>query len=166
VQDIVKPRQKPLDEVKADVEAAWRKEQIQTKLAEKARDLVARLNRGEPIADVAKGADAEVKTSQPLKREGSEEGIPPAAIAQAFTLEHGAGSASEGESRVIFEVVKIALPAPLNEMQARGLEQQLGRQIAEDNYSGYLGGIMKTAGVSVDQKNFSAVSGGSYEGGE
>ena len=167
VQDIVKPRQKPLDEVKADVEAAWRREQIQTRLAEKARDLVARLNRGEPIADVARGAGAEVKTTQPLKRKGSEEGIPPAAIAQAFTLnEHGAGSASEGESRVIFEVEKIALPAPLNEMQARGLEQQLRRQIAEDNYSGYLGGIMKTAGVSVDQKNFSAVSGGSYEGGE
>jgi peptidyl-prolyl cis-trans isomerase D len=102
-----------------------------------------------------------------LKREGPAEGIPPTAIAQAFTLaEHGAGSASEGESRVVFEVEKITLPAPLNEIQARGLEQQLGKQIAEDNYSGYLGGIMKTAGVSIDQKSFSAVSGGSYEGGE
>ena len=167
VQDIVKPRQKPFDEVKADVEAAWRREQIQSRLAEKARDLVARLNRAEPIADVAKSVGAEVKTSQPLKRESSGEGIPPAAIAQAFTLaEHSAGSASEGESRVIFEVEKITLPAPLNEMQARGLEQQLAKQVAEDNYSEYLGGIMKTAGVSIDQKNFSAVSGGTYEGGE
>ena len=167
VQDIVKPRQKPLDEVKAGVEAAWRREQIQSKLAEKARDLVARLNRAEPIADVAKSVGAEVKTSQPLKRESQEEGIPPAAIAQAFTLaEHGAGSASEAESRVIFEVEKITLPAPLNESQARGLEQQLGKQIADDNYTEYLGGIMKTAGVTIDQKNFSAVSGGTYEGGE
>jgi peptidyl-prolyl cis-trans isomerase D len=167
VQDIVKPRQKPLDEVKADVETAWRREQILTRLGEKARDLVARLNRGEPIADVAKSVGAEVKTSQPLKREGSEEGIAPAAIAQVFTLgEHAAGSASEGESRVVFEVEKITLPQPLNEIQARGLEQQLAKQIADDNYSGYLGGIMKTAGVSVDQKNFSAVAGGSYEGGE
>ncbi len=167
VQDIVKPRQKPFDEVKADVEAAWRREQIQSKLAEKARDLVARLNRSEPIAEVAKSVGAEVKTTKPLKREGQEEGIPPAAIAQAFTLaEHGAGSASEGESRVVFEVEKITLPPPLNELQARGLEQQLATQIAEDNYSEYLGGIMKTAGVTIDQKNFSAVAGGSYEGGE
>jgi peptidyl-prolyl cis-trans isomerase D len=167
VQDIVKPRQKPLDEVKADVESSWRKEQIQSKLAEKARDLVARLNRGEPIADVAKSIGAEVKTSQPLKREGQEEGIPPAAIAQAFTLaEHGAGSASEGESRVVFEVEKITLPAPLNEVQARGLAEQLARQVAQDNYSGYLDGIMKAAGVSIDQKTFAAVTGGSYEGGE
>ena len=167
VQDIVKPRQKPLDEVKADVEAAWRREQIQTRLAEKSRDLVVRLNRGEPIADVAKSVGVEVKTSQPLKREGSEEGIPPAAVAQAFTLgEHGAASASEGESRVVFEVEKITLPPPLNELQARGLDQQLAKQVAEDNYSEYLGGVMKTAGVSVDQKNFSSVAGGSYEGGE
>ena len=114
VQDIVKPRQKPLDEVKADVEAAWRREQIQSKLAEKARDLVARLNRSEPIADVAKSVGAEVKTSQPLKREGQEEGIPPAAVAQAFTLaEHGAGSAWRASLIYIFEVEKIALPAPL-----------------------------------------------------
>ncbi len=167
VQDIVKPRQKPFDEVKADVEAAWRTQQIQSKLAEKARDLVARLNRSEPIAEVAKSAGAEVKASKPLKREGQEEGIPPAAIAQAFTLgEHSAGSASEGELRVVFEVEKITLPPPLNELQARGLEQQLATQISQDNYSGYLGGIMKTAGVTIDQKNFSAVAGGSYEGGE
>ncbi len=167
VQDIVKPRQKPLDEVKVDVEAAWRREQIQSKLAEKARDLVARLNRSEPIAEVAKSAGAEVKTTKPLKREGQEEGIPPAAIAQAFTLaERGAGSASEGESRVVFQVDKITLPPPLNQMQARALEQQLTTQIAQDNYSEYLNGIMKTAGVTVDQKNFSAVAGGSYEGGE
>ena len=127
VQDIVKPRQKPLDEVKADVEAAWRREQIQTRLAEKARDLVARLNHGEPIADVAKGVGAEVKTSQPLKREGSEEGIPPAATAQAFrSASMERGQPRKARSRVVFEVEKITLPAPLNEIQARGLEQQLG----------------------------------------
>ncbi len=98
VQDIVKPRQKPFDEVKADVEAAWRKDQIRAKLAEKGRDLVARLNRGEPIADVAKSAGAAVKTSQPLKREGSGDGLPSAAVGQAFTLpEHGASSAGSAD---------------------------------------------------------------------
>ncbi len=169
VEEIVKPRQKPFDEVKSDVEAAWRKDQIRTQLAEKARDLVARLNRGEPIADVAKSAGAEVKTSQPVKREGSGDGLPTAAVGQAFTLgEHGASSAAsaDGEARVVFEVEKIVLPPPLNEAQARGIEQQLARQLGDDNYSAYLSGIMKTAGVSVDHKTFASVVGGSYEGGE
>ena len=169
VQDIVKPRQKPFEEVKADVEAAWHREQIQGKLAEKARDLVARLNRSEPIAEVAKSVDAEVKTSEPLKREGQGEGIPTAAVAQAFTLaEHGAGSAAGRRVRVLcFRSKKSRCLLRSTQLQARrGLEQQLATQIAQDNYSEYLSGIMKTAGVSIDQKNFSAVAGGSYEGGE
>ncbi len=69
ISDIVKPRQKPLEEVKGEVEAAWRKDQIRTKLAEKSKDLVARLSHGEPIAAVAKSAGAETKTTPPLKRE-------------------------------------------------------------------------------------------------
>lgn len=169
VQDIVKPRQKPFDEVKADVEAAWRKDQIRAKLAEKARDLVARLNRGEPIADVAKSAGAEVKTSQPLKREGSGDALPSAAVGQAFTLpEHGASSAgsADGESRVVFVVDKIVLPPPLNEAQARGFEQQLARQVGEDNYTAFLSAVMKTAGVNIDYKAFANVMGGAYDGGE
>ncbi len=169
VQDIVKPRQKPLEEVKADVEAVWRKDQIRTKLAEKAREFVASLDRGEPIAAVAKSAGAEVKTSKPLKREGSEPGLPQTAVAQAFTLgEHGASSAASGDgsSRVVFQVEKIMLPPPLNEAQAQGLNQQLARQISEDNFAEYLGDVTKTAGITIDKKNFSAVAGGSYDGGE
>jgi peptidyl-prolyl cis-trans isomerase D len=169
VQDIVKPRQKPLDEVKADVEAAWRKEQVRTKLVEKARELVGRIEKGEAIAAVAQSVGLEVKTSKPLKREGSEPGVPPAAIAQAFSLaEGGAGSAmpGDGATRTVFQVEKIALPPPLNEIEARGLEQQLANQIGEDNFSEFLGGITKTAGVSVDQKTFTAVVGGAYDGGD
>lgn len=167
VLDIVKPRQKPFDEVKAETEADWRKEQVQTNLATKARDLVARLNRGEPIGDVAKSVGAEVKTSQPVRREAAQEGLPPAAIAQAFTLgERGAGSAAEGDSRVVFQVTKITLPPPLNEAQGHAIEQQLAKQVADDRYSEYLGGVIKEAGVSIDQKAFSAVTGGSYDGGE
>jgi peptidyl-prolyl cis-trans isomerase D len=168
-QDIVKPRQKPLDEVKAGVEAAWKKEQIRNKLAEKARDLVARLDRGEAIAEVAKSVNAEIKTSQPVKREGSEQGLPQAAVAQAFTLaEHGASSAlaGDGASRVVFQADKITLPPPLDDAQTQALEQQLANQIADDNYSEFLNGIIKTAGVSIDQKNLAAVAGGSYDSGE
>jgi peptidyl-prolyl cis-trans isomerase D len=169
VLDIVKPRQKPFDEVKADVEAAWRKEQVRTKLVEKARDLVARIDKGEPIADIAKSAGAEAKSTKPLKREGSEPGVPPAAISQAFSLaEGGAGSAMSGDgaTRTVFQVEKIILPPPLGELEARGLEQQLASQIGEDNFLEYLSGVTKTAGVTVDQKTLTAVLGGAFDGGE
>lgn len=169
VEDIIKARQKPFDEVKADAEASWRKDQIRTKLAEKARELVSRLGRGEPIADVAKSAGAEVKSSQPLKRDGSEAGLPPSAIAQAFSLAQGGTSSaqgSDGESRTVLQLAKAIAPAPLNEMQAKTMEQRLSNQIAEDNFAEYLTGVEKAAGVSVDRKNFAAAVGGSYDSGE
>lgn len=166
VEDVIKARQKPFDEVKADVEANWRKDQIRTKLAEKARELVARVGHGEALAEIAKSVGAEVKSSQPLKREGSEAGLPPSAVAQAFSLaDNGAGSAqgSDGESRAVFQVAKVIAPAPLNALQADAMRQKLSSQIAEDNFAQYLTGIEKAAGVSVNQKNFAAAVGGSYD---
>jgi peptidyl-prolyl cis-trans isomerase D len=169
VQDIVKTRQKPLEEVKADVEAAWRKDQIRAKLNDKARDLVARLDRKEPIAEVAKSSGVEVKTSQPLKRQGSEQGLPSAAVGQAFSLGEGGASSAiggDGVSRVVFQLTKVTPPEPLSEAQAQGLEQQLSAQIGDDNFTQYLSRITKDAGVTIDQKALTAVVGGSYDGGE
>jgi peptidyl-prolyl cis-trans isomerase D len=169
VQEIVKPRQKPFEEVKADAEAAWRKEQVRTKLVEKARDLVSRIEKGEAIAAAAKSAGMELKTSKPLKREGSEPGLPPAAVSQAFALaEGGVASAMSGDgaTRTVFQLEKITLPPPLNEMEAKGLEQQLANQIGEDNFAQFLGGVMKTEGVTIDQKTLTAVLGGAVDGGE
>ena len=59
-------------------------------------------------------------------------------------------------------------PGPLNEMQAKALEQRLSGQIAEDNFAQYLTGVEKTAGVTIDRKNFAAAvgAGGSYDGGD
>jgi peptidyl-prolyl cis-trans isomerase D len=169
VQDILKARQKPFDEVKVDVEAAWRKDQIRTKLTEIARDFASRLDRGEPIAEVAKSVGAEVKTTKPLKREGSDEGIPAAAVAQAFSLSEGGSSSAasgDGTSRTVFEVQKITPPAPLDEATEKALAQRLQGQIGDDNFVEYLTGIEKQAGVSVDRKNFTSVAGGAYDSDE
>jgi peptidyl-prolyl cis-trans isomerase D len=169
VQDIVKARQKPLDEVKADVEAAWHNDHVRAKLTEKARDLTARLDRGEPIAEVAKSVGAEVKTTQPLKRGGAEEGLPAAASTQAFSLSEGSASsalAGDVTSRVVFQVEKIMPPQPLDEAGKKALEQRLQNQISTDNFTEYLSEVIKSAGVSVDRKNFAAVAGGTFDGDE
>jgi peptidyl-prolyl cis-trans isomerase D len=169
VADIVKPRQKPFEEVKNEVEAAWHKDQIRSKLAEKAKDLVARLSHSEPIANVAKSVNAELKTTPPLKRDATEAGLPPAAVSQAFSLAEGEASSAasgDGTSRSVFQVAKIIAPGPLDEAQAKALGQRLSQQIAEDNFIEYLLGVEKAAGISIDQKNFTAAAGGSYDAGD
>ena len=170
VEDVVKARQKPFDEVKTEAEADWRKDQIRTKLTAKARELVDRLNHGEKIAEVAKSVGAEVKTTQPIKRDGNAEGLPQSAIAQAFSLAaDGSSSAlgADGESRAVFKVEKVAAPGPLTEMASKTLEQRLSQQIAEDNFAQYLTGVQKIAGVTIDRKGFAAaVGGGGFDSGE
>ena len=63
----------------------------------------------------------------------------------------------------------MAAPGPLTEMASKTLEQKLSQQIAEDNFTQYLTGVQKIAGVTVDQKSFAAVAtggGGNYDSGE
>jgi peptidyl-prolyl cis-trans isomerase D len=166
VTGITKSKQKSFDDVKAQVEADWRKDQIRTKLAEKARDLAGRLNKGEPIDDVAKSVGAEVKTTQPVKRDATVEGLPPTAAGQAFSLAEGVASSAAGtdaESRTVLQVAKVTAPGPLNALEAKQLTEKLAGMVSEDNFAAYLAGVEKAAGVSIDRKTFSAAAGGGYD---
>ncbi len=169
VTGIVKSRLKVFGEVKAQVEADWRKNQVRNKLAEKARELVARLNKGEAIADVAKSVGAEVKTTPLVKRDATVEGLPRTAVAQAFShAEGGAASAadSDAETRTVLQVATIKVPGPLNALEAKSLADKLSAAVSEDNFAEYLAGVEKAARVSIDSKTFNDAIGGSYEGGE
>ncbi len=169
VQDTVKARQKPFDEVKATVEAAWRKDQIRTKLADKARLLVTRLDQHQAFGDAAKSVGLEPKISKPLKRDGSGEGLSKTAVAQAFSLAEGSASSvasGDSASRTIFQVQKVTAPGPLDEAGTKAMQERLSAQIANDNFAQFLTGIEKVAGITIDRKNLAAAAGGGYDGGE
>jgi peptidyl-prolyl cis-trans isomerase D len=169
VQKVQNVSQKLFDDVKADVEAMWRNDQIRTKLTEKARDLVSRIDHGEAIADAAKSVGAQVKTSKSLKRDGSEGDLSSQAVSQAFSLAEGSASSASvnnGTSRVVFHVEKVVTPSPLNEADAKALVQQLQSQVSDDNFIEFLSEIVKSAGVSVDRKNLTAAAGANYDSDE
>jgi peptidyl-prolyl cis-trans isomerase D len=166
VLDIVKARQKAFDEVKADVESAWRKDETRTKLIALAKDLTAKLDHGEAIADVAKSVGADVKTTEPLKRDANDKALPQSAVAQAFALPDGgasSASASDGTSRVVFQVGAVTPPPALDDVTAKSIERQLSNQVSDDNFVEYLTEITSTAGISVDQKNLSTALGASND---
>lgn len=166
VTDIVKARQKPLDEVKADVETAWRREETRTKVNDKAQELTARLYHGEAIADVAKSIGAEVQTSKPLKRNGAEASLPNGAVSQAFSLGEGAAGSTplgDGTSRIVFQVSKVMPAAPLEAGVADSLRQRLTQLIAADNFATYVAGIEAQAGATIDEKALATIAGGSSD---
>ncbi len=97
---VVPSQVKPFDQVKDEVTKDWRADEVRTKVAKYAQDLVTSLNGGKTLEDIAKDLNVEVLTSDPLKRDGMTVYVLPAAVAQAFTLpEKGFGSARVGRRR-------------------------------------------------------------------
>ena len=89
---ITPSRERNLDEVKDQVEARWRDDQIISRLRTKATDMVQKLDQGGKLADEAAAAGLKVETAAGFKRDASPPGLPASAIAAAFrTAKDGAG---------------------------------------------------------------------------
>lgn len=151
---VVPSQVKPFDQVKEEVAKDWRADEIRTKVAKYAQDLVTSLNGGKTLEDIAKDLNVEVLTSDPLKRDGMTVNLLPPAVAQAFTLpEKGYGSAPSAieEGRVVFQVDKVTPPQPLDAASADRLKQQLGLLISEDNIAEYFSALETRYGVKINQ---------------
>jgi peptidyl-prolyl cis-trans isomerase D len=151
---VVPSQVKPFDQVKDEVAKDWRADEIRTKVAKYAQDLVTSLNGGKTLEDIAKDLNVEVLTSDPLKRDGMTVNLLPPAVAQAFTLpEKGYGSAPSAieEGRVVFQVDKVTPPQPLDAASADRLKQQLGLLISEDNIAEYFSALETRYGVKINQ---------------
>jgi peptidyl-prolyl cis-trans isomerase D len=163
---VVPEQLKPFDQVKDEVAKDWRSEEVRTRVAKFAQDLVSALTGGKTLEDVAKELNGEVLTSDPLKRDGITVYILPATVAQAFTLpEKGYGSAPSGveEGRIVFQVDKVTPPPPLDAADADRLKKQLGQLISEDAVAEYFSALEARYGVSINQQALAKLIGSGEE---
>jgi peptidyl-prolyl cis-trans isomerase D len=163
---VVPEQLKPFDQVKDEVAKDWRGEEVRTRVAKYAQDLVSALTGGKTLEDAAKDLNVEVLTSDPLKRDGITVNILPATVAQAFTLpEKGYGSAPSGaeEGRIVFQVDTITAPPPLDAAEADRLKHQLGLLISEDAIAEYFSALEARYGVSVNQQALAKLIGSGEE---
>jgi len=152
---VVPQQLKPLEQIKDKVAKDWHSEEVRSRVAKYAQDLVTSLNGGKTLEDVAKDLNTEVLISDPLKRDSITVNVLPAAVAQAFTLpEKGFGSAPSGagEGRIVFQVDKVTAPEALTEAEATRLKQQLGLLISEDAIAEYFKALENRYGVYVNQQ--------------
>jgi peptidyl-prolyl cis-trans isomerase D len=165
VMGVVPQQVRPFDQVKDEVAKDWRSEELRTKLAKYAQDLVNDLNGGKTLEDVAKDLNVEVLTSDPLKRDGMTVNILPATVAQAFTLlDKGFGSApSVEEGRIVFQLDKVTSPPPLNEAETKRLEHQLGLLMSEDAIAEYFSALETRYGVTINQQALAKLIGSGEE---
>ena len=109
---ITPSRERNFDEVKDQVEARWREDQIADRLRTKATEMVAKLDHGAKLADEAAAAGLQVETAS-FKRDASPTGLPSSAVTAAFrTAKDGVGQAAGNGAGdwIVFRVTDVSVP--------------------------------------------------------
>ncbi|HEX2842404.1 SurA N-terminal domain-containing protein [Hyphomicrobium sp.] len=166
VLSVTEPKQKPFDDVKADVKKLYMDKETAKQLNETAQKLVDRLKAGEPFAKIAQDAGGEAEVSEQIKRNHSPPGLTTEAVRQAFALpKGGAGYAatSDQASRVIFQVKDIVAAPAATKEEADKLAKELKDQLANDDLLAYVDAIKKTLGVRINEAELARATGAASE---
>ncbi|MBM1172104.1 peptidylprolyl isomerase [Microvirga arabica] len=156
-------REKNLDEVRDQVAAQWREDQVAQRLSERARGLTERLEKGEAIEAVAQEIGATVQTATDLARNAAKDDLTAEAVNRIFAVPVGkAGHAANGaDGRAVFKVTS-ATVAPLvtSTQQAQNTENQLRTGISDDLISQYIAQVRQDLGVTINQQALRQATGG------
>jgi peptidyl-prolyl cis-trans isomerase D len=154
---------KPFDQVKEDVTKAWREDEARNRLAKYSQELVASLNGGKTLDDLAKDLKTEILTTEPLKRADLSVNIMPATMTQAYLLPKGGyGTAPSGkdDNRVVFQVDTILPPKELEAPATSAIKHQLDVLVSDDIIGEYFSALESRYGVDVNEAALNKLAGG------
>ncbi|HKG77638.1 MAG TPA: SurA N-terminal domain-containing protein [Beijerinckiaceae bacterium] len=155
-------RDKAFEEVREAVAAQWRNEEVSRRLSDKARTLVERIDKGEPVEAVAAELGVPAQTATDLARNATQP-LSADVVARIFSTPVGkAASAPSGENgRAVFKVTAATVPPFVtSSREASAIEERLRVALSEDLLAQYIAQIEKDIGVSVNQQNLRRAVGG------
>lgn len=156
-------RDRNLDEVRDQVEARWRQDQIAAKLKTKASEMVQKLEQGGKLADEAAAVGATVQTATGFKRDDSPAGVPTNVVAAAFrTAKDGVGQTpvAGGGEVIVFRVTDIIEPAVDAASDAiKKLKDSIDRALTDEQVASYVNKLQTDIGTTINQAAFAQVTG-------
>ncbi len=158
---ITPSRERPLDEVRDQVEAKWREDQISSRLRTKAAEMAKKLEQGGNLAEEAAAIGSKVESAKDFKREASVKGVPPSAITAAFRApKDGVGQSGAGSEWIVFKVTDVTVPpVDMASDDVKKLQESLQRGLADEQVSQYVNQIEKVIGTTINQAAFAQVTG-------
>lgn len=160
---ITPSRDRNLDEVRDQVEARWRQDQIAAKLKAKATEMVQKLEAGGKLADEAAAVGAKMETAAGFKRDDAPAGVPATVVSAAFrTAKDGVGqtAVSGGSEVIVFRVTDIVDPAVDFASDAvKQLKESLDRAQTEEQVASYVNKLETDIGTTINQAAFAQVTG-------
>lgn len=154
-------RDRGYDEIKPQLLAAWKTDEIGKRLAARAAEYVKRIDAGEDIAAIAKDAGEEVAEATVNRNNGQALGATGAAQAFAVAVGKGAQATVNKGDRVVLKVVESKL-TPLDPASGVGLQysRQIGNQLSEDLLAQYVQRLQTELGATIDAKVLQNALGG------
>jgi peptidyl-prolyl cis-trans isomerase D len=161
---ITPSRERSFDEVKEQVEARWREQEIATRLETKATEILDKLKAGTKLSDIAGQDRLKVETLTGLKRGEASGPLSAAAVDAVFrTAKDAVGKAEAGETpeQVVFRVTDITVPGfDTASDDAKRTVETLNRGLSQDILAEYVAKLESETGVSINQSALNQVIGG------
>lgn len=167
VTGVTPSHERALDEVKGEVTARWRDDEIAKRLQSKADDLLGKLKAGTPFEQAVKDAGLKIQTAEGLQR-GKAAGFVPAKVVEVvFRTSKGSSGTSDGDKetdRFVFRVTDVTDPPfDANSAQGKAITTTLDNSYSDDLVSEYIARLERDFGVSVNQSALNQVVGGTQQ---
>lgn len=163
VLDITPARDRTLDEVKDQLVTRWRDDEIASRLKAKADAMLEKLKAGASLTEVAAAENLKQEWMPGLKR-----GTPPPLLSArglelVFATPKDSYATVEGRSpteRIVFRVTEVSVPElAADSPEAKRMEDQLRRALADDMLGQYVARLESDIGVSINQTALNQITG-------
>jgi peptidyl-prolyl cis-trans isomerase D len=163
VRDAKPAATKPLAEVKAEAEAAFKAGKLREQLLKRARDLAARGDAGASIEELAGEAGAAVKTVTGVKRGEPASDFDMIAVSALFaTADNGFtfAPAPDGKSAKVIHALPLkSAPFDPGAKDSIAVRKALEQAMSEDLLASYVGAVQDSIGVNVNPAVWQQLSG-------
>lgn len=150
---------RPLSDVRNDVIAGWQSEQHTASLQKIADSMVADVNGGRSLKDVAAAHKLTVVTTQPLVRTGDQPSAPPAIVAALFGVKPNAAvSATAGDNVVVAQLKSIEPADPSKDpAMVKQLTDEIASEMKTDMLTAFSQSLRTNFPVTINQANLDHV---------
>ncbi len=163
VTKVIPSRDRTLDEVRSDVVASWKKDELAKRLSDTAADLLNKVESGTPLASLSEETGLELKTATGLKRNSTTDVFGHEAIAATFSGPEGTSAATEdadGTGRLVLKVTEAQVPEfQQDSPEATAMASQLSQQIRDSLVGQFITDRENEAGVEINNAAISQVIG-------
>jgi peptidyl-prolyl cis-trans isomerase D len=152
VTDIVNSRDRTIDEVKDDVIAAWKKDELTKRNAALSAEILKEVKGGKSLEAVATERGLTMETATDVTRQAGG-ALPASAVQQAFNgpLAYKA-SAVDGDTQYILEVAKVTEPEfDADALQLNALRQNLDTNVGTDMLSQLSSTVLSDIGYTINE---------------